>query len=99
LLIGESHVSHEKAIGHALACDLAVSGRAAAIDAKMSLEADKVADLNRAMMHNAAMQAYSQRQSDGIVDQMNRPADLQPTMVAIWAASRGGRSIAIEPVQ
>jgi hypothetical protein len=32
---------------HALAGDLAVSGRAAAIDAKISVQADKVAHLNR----------------------------------------------------
>jgi hypothetical protein len=34
-------------IGHALAGDLAVSGRAAAIDAKISVQADKVADLTK----------------------------------------------------
>jgi hypothetical protein len=34
-------------IGHALAGDLAVSGRAADIDARISVQADKVADLNR----------------------------------------------------
>ena len=33
-------------IGHALAGDLAVSGRAAPIDAKISVQADKVADLS-----------------------------------------------------
>src|SRR6266853_5743688 len=34
-------------IGHALAGDLAVSGRAAAIDAKISVQANKVADLSK----------------------------------------------------
>jgi hypothetical protein len=34
-------------IGHALASDLAVSGRAAAIDTKISVQADKVADLSK----------------------------------------------------
>jgi hypothetical protein len=34
-------------IGHALASDLAVSGRAAAIDAKISVQADKVADITK----------------------------------------------------
>jgi hypothetical protein len=34
-------------IGHALAGDLAVSGRAAAIDAKISVQAETVADLSR----------------------------------------------------
>jgi hypothetical protein len=34
-------------IGHALAGDLAVSGRAADIDARISVQADKVADLSK----------------------------------------------------
>jgi len=34
-------------IGHAVAGDLAVSGRAAAVDAKISVQADKVADLSK----------------------------------------------------